>query len=131
MEPVTSVQPEQVVDFLVDLPHPEFLELLQRVFAKKVAYEESWNEGRFFLGIGERVLAAWENDEEIDEAKWGPWRVRAVAYVDRTQYDEGYPEQWGDRLFTQHGSCPTCGMGLSSYMKRAICPICGTQAGLT
>ena len=131
MEPATPVQSEQVVDFLVDLSHPEFLELLQRVFDKKATCEASWNEGRFFLGIGERVLAAWENDEETDETKWGPWRVRAVAYVDRTRYDDGYPEQGGDKSFAQHGCCPTCGTDLSSYMKSAICPICGTQAGLT
>ncbi len=128
---MTPVQSEQVVDFLVDLSKPEFLELLQRVFDRKVAYEESWDESRFFLGIGGRVLAVWENEEETDETKWGLWRVRAVAYVDRTRYDDGYPERWGDKSFTQHGRCSTCGTALSSYMKSAICPICGTQAGLT
>jgi len=47
------------------------------------------------------------------------------------QYADGYPEQWGDKRFTQHGSCPTCYTELSSYMKCAICPICGTRVTLT
>jgi hypothetical protein len=117
------VDVEQLVDSLVNLDHPQLLGVLQRVFAVKRPYpdEIAWNDSRYFLGIGGRTME--DDPYHPGESNWGAWDVHAVGYIDR----EIYPEGFGETEFAQHGQCSECGTMVSSSVKTARCPICGSR----
>ncbi|GAB3136934.1 hypothetical protein [Microbispora hainanensis] len=54
--------------------------------------------------------------------------IEAVAWPDRDHYDGGFGPNPANY---EQGSCPGCGLKVTSTAKRAFCPLCGTLCRLT
>ncbi|MDQ6613252.1 MAG: hypothetical protein M3083_00410 [Actinomycetota bacterium] len=108
---------------LTGLPDEHLLDVLGRVFAQRVPIPRRMrtNHSPFFLGDAKQML-------DDDGVTWGPWRIGAVAYPDRSVYGGGLGPDWG---FCQIGDCRTCGTNVRSNVQQGVCSVCGGSVGMT
>lgn len=85
------------------------------VFLNKVLENRRRSDGEeevsFFIGYGHRY-------------KETPWSLSVVCSHD----PEHYPDNMlmlDDLPVSQHGECQSCGQGTISYLKHALCAVCG------
>ncbi|GIH52943.1 hypothetical protein Mro03_81220 [Microbispora rosea subsp. rosea] len=124
--PLTSLTPvttddqrDSLARELLRLSLPELVDVLRRVLP---AYTEQGNSVPSTL-----VLA---------EISWLPGRdpsltqpfIEAVAWPDRDYYNGGFGPAPANY---EQGSCPSCGLEVTSTAKHAFCPLCGTLCQLT
>jgi hypothetical protein len=56
--------------------------------------------------------------------EWSPWQLQMIALHNENEW-------WDDHaIICQSGTCG-CGCQVTSWAKRAICPVCGREVYLT
>jgi len=68
--------------------------------------------------------------EKFEGQEWEPWEYLLIARQDKAQYDKSW-EIGNGEPFLQQGECMACKVQLVSHAKKAICPMCGSNAALT
>ena len=118
---------EKIIEYLSGCSNPELREILFAVFQnrKPNPEEDEYNKNCFFLGTASKLLES--NDEETE--RWGNWKIKAVAYVDREEYGEDeLGTDWG---FCQFGECQFCGISVRSNLKHGVCPVCHSKVSMS
>jgi hypothetical protein len=116
----------QLTQHLLALSDADLLNVLEQVFQHRRPNpeEDHFNHNCYFLGTASQMLTSESDEPEI----WGKWEHEAVAYKNRTAYPDTFEPNEG---FCQFGTCQQCSTAVRSYVKKAICPICGTPVYLT
>jgi hypothetical protein len=110
---------QALADQLLGLPTPELVDILYRVLPARTGSR---------YGQTTSLVLAEINQQTDGLADPRDLLISAVAWPDRDYYDGGFgpePELWED------GTCPSCGIEVTSTAKRAVCPVCGTVCSLT
>lgn len=113
----------QTIAYLRDLDDPQLLKLLEHVFAGRSAYpeEDEWHQTHYFLGLASRGR---DDDPAVDLTPiWEPWKVYAIAYVDRDRNPRGE----GFWRFCEEGVCTHCRTPTLASLKHAVCSVCGAK----
>jgi hypothetical protein len=115
---------EALASRLRSLSLPELVDVMRRVLPTH-DNREGRNGLTWFLVLAQAVKA----DETVPViAGEAPVRLEVVAWPDRDYYDGGFGP---DPNLYEDGTCPRCGIEVTSTAKRAFCPICGQRCELT
>lgn len=116
----------QLVGELRELPVEELVAVLREVFDGRSPSpgEAAFCRNRFFLGIASSDLES----EEGEPARWGEWKIEAVASPDPAHYG-GHPGP--DYGLCQSGKCTVCRVAARSNVKNGLCAICGAPVYMT
>ena len=110
---------QALADRLLRLPTPELVDVLYRVLPARTSSRYDRTTSLVLAEVNRQT-------DGLDDPK--DLLISAVAWPDRDYYDGGFgpeAELWED------GSCPRCGIEVTSTARRAVCPVCGTVCSLT
>ncbi|GAA2915797.1 hypothetical protein Acy02nite_92030 [Actinoplanes cyaneus] len=117
---------QAIADHLLDLSLPELLDVLRRVLP---AHADDGGDGKPSqkLVLAEAMIFGQVSPGRVDP-KDPPVTLAMVAWPDHEYYEGGMGPT--PHLF-EGGTCPRCGIELTSNVKRAFCPACGKLSYLT
>lgn len=98
--------------WLSTLSNKEFAEFFYSAVAERRTSDIKDWQGHFVLADAQKVQSE-------------PWAIDFIAIP------EGKESWSADAPICQSGGCGTCGALIRSWAKNAVCPICGSAAGLT
>lgn len=108
-----------LADQLLALPTPELVDVLYRVLPTRTSTRYGQTTSLVLAEVSRQTDGSWDARDLF---------VAAVARPDRRYYEGGFgpePELW------EGGTCPDCGIEVTSTAKRAACPVCGAACELT
>ncbi|MBA9002599.1 hypothetical protein [Thermomonospora cellulosilytica] len=109
---------ERLAQRLRQLTLGELVDVLRRVLPRHAD-----EDGESILVLAEAFRSRPDPDDEPEE----PY-VELVAWPARDLYDGSIGPPWG---LLESGRCDNCRALVTSTVKRAHCPVCGTLCGLT
>lgn len=116
----TDEDRESLAQDLLRLSLPELVDVLRRVLPAHAAPDTSMSKTKLVLA---EIVRLPGEDPSVTETS-----IEVVAWPDRDHYNGGFgPET----AHYEQGTCEGCGLEVTSTVKRAFCPLCGTRCQLT
>lgn len=135
------VRKQEVISYLANCSYQEFMSTMREVLPARPEtglHPESlrphrWPFGKMEFRLVLCLFARRTTNKDPLHARrltWTPWRLyTTLAYPDRAYSDDGNVA--GGWPLEQYGHCPECKMELNAATKGGICPLCGSEVGLS
>ena len=112
---------KEIIDYLAACSPADLADILAESIYRRPVEVRNGIEERMVLCTAWRVLQPLESDVVNS---WSFSVIAAPASIEQWQASRGQG-YWESR------DCPTCKVEVSSYAKRATCPLCSSELGLT